>query len=267
MLGRVPRSCLGCPCSNSSNMASKEQEIRCLESLHRARPDLPLAGAVPAERPDFIVILDSCHIGIEVTRYTPISKPGEPRAEEQESLQQRTMRLARDAYQAAEGPPLHVGASFNFYQPLTKARAPELANKIARFLLGCSKRMVLYQPSSFDRSMGRTFLPELDSLSAMRVPTEEHAAWYAGQGGWVRHAEEGDIVRIVSAKEERIVAYRERCDALWLLIVFDVQGGANYVRPPVEPVSFGIRTGFDRLFCLAPVGDYCVEIPVSSFAA
>lgn len=251
-------------------MPSKEAETQHLESFLRAQPELGLAldKVDPYERPDFIARMGNRRIGIEVTRYSPLVQPGAPRPDEQDSLRSWTMELAREAYQETEGPPLNVDAIFKSYPPLTKQRAPKLANEIANFLLSRSPELItLYRSAAFDYRSGENFLPELAALNAFRVPTEAHGVWYDGQGTWVRHAEESDVVRTVLVKERHVPQYRQQCEELWLLIVFDLLAADTHVAPPATPVAFTVRTSFDRVFCLAPAGDRCVEVPILPTAA
>ncbi|HYW12113.1 MAG TPA: hypothetical protein VE871_09150 [Longimicrobium sp.] len=243
--------------------SSHELEASYFQAFLHARPDLQLEFIKHQDRPDFLAYCGSARIGVEVTRFSPENQPGLPRPEEQESLQQWTMELARSIYQRQGGAPMDVKVSFSSDRRIDKRRAPELAAELASFILGNTRAFLVYQHSDFDDILGCSFLPELEALSAFRVPTEGDGAWSANNFGWRRHAGESDVRRVLEGKKEkRIKSYRESCDELWLLIVFDGPYGDIHDDLPVEPVAFTMSTGFDRIFCLSPAGPRCVEVPV-----
>jgi hypothetical protein len=244
-------------------VTSREEEFRYFAAFREARPDLSLDVFEHRDRPDFMVSMDGSRIGIEVTRYSPEVNPGVPRPEEQVSLQHWTLELARDMYFDAGGPPISVHAVFDRYRVLTKKRARELAEQISTYLLGSSKKWLVYRRREYGDLVRDKFLPELASLDAIRVSPDRHAAWITGQVGWSLRAQKEDIRRVALRKENKLAAYRKSCDAIWLLIVFDILGNEFEMRPPVEPVEFAISTGFDRIFCLAPERRRCVEVPVT----
>jgi hypothetical protein len=243
-------------------MSARDQEFRYFEAFLRARPDLQLTSFVHSDSPDFLAYSERKKVGVEVTRFSPQTHKASPNPEEQDSLRRRTMDLAYQAYRATGGAPLHVQATFSPYQRLTKGRVTALAREMVSFLSNHSRPLLVYDRADFTHWVGDEFLPELTSLTAFRVSTEEHSGWHAGQSGWVRHADERDIRRVVSGKESRITTYRAHCEELWLVIVFELLGGDTYVRPPATPLEFGVATNFDRVFCLAPIGSVCVDVPV-----
>jgi hypothetical protein len=121
------------------------------------------------------------------------------------------------------------------------------------------------------RSSGENFdcvhyyeaLPEIAALGATRVPTEEDGVWYPARGGWMRPANEAEILSVVSTKESRLPSYGARCDESWLLIVLPVGGNNVVVELPTQPVAFTLSSGFGRIFCLDLFGPRSVEIPVA----
>jgi hypothetical protein len=247
-------------------VASKEKELRFLEAFRDARPDLGLESPQLGEAPDFVFGSPPEVVGLEVTQFSPETRAGRLPAEEQDSLRQRVMDLARAQYRAAGGLPLHVQAIFSEHRRLTKARAPELASELVLLLTVRSRKILIYERAEFSYQLDGSALPELAALSAVRVPTEEHGVWYAARGGWVRHATESDLVRTIVAKEKLVSQYRQRCDKLWLLIAFVAQGNDVMVRIPAEPITYSVITGFDRIFCLETFGPRVVEIPTAEIA-
>ncbi len=113
------------------------------------------------DKPDFRFDAGGKRIGLEITRFSPEVPFGVPRPETQHSLRTRTMNLARRAYHAEGGRPLHVQASFSESSPLSKKRAPVLAKEIADFFLVHASSLIEYQSSNFGPQFDRPFLPEI----------------------------------------------------------------------------------------------------------
>lgn len=242
---------------------SRPEEAAYFQAFLDARPDLQLELIKHEDRPDFRVRRGQSQVGVEVTRFSPERQSGMPIPEEQESLQQWTMESARSAYYKEGGTPIHVSAGFDSGLRLTKKRAPELARVIASFLLGNTRSLLVYQHSEFDEILYDAFLPELSALSAIRVAAEGDGAWITNHFAWPRHADEDDVRRVVAEKERKIGAYRQGCDEIWLLVVFDLHVGEVGVELPTPSVLFTVPTKFDRVFCLSPSGRRCVEAPLT----
>ncbi|HEU0298623.1 MAG TPA: hypothetical protein VFR37_04195 [Longimicrobium sp.] len=242
--------------------SNQKVEARYFEAFREARPDLPLGDFEHRDKPDFLGRIGHTQVGIEVTRYSPEKKDGLPVQNEQEGLQHQTMSLARNAYEARGGRPMHVLVVFRHYPALTKKRTRELSRELADFVLGSPHRFIEYRRSGLDDMTGGRFLPEVEKLSAYRAPAEESSTWHAGGLGWPLHAHAEDICRTVLAKASKTKAYRVVCDEIWLLVVFDRLNAEFEVRPPTAPVGFAVPTDFDRIFCLDPTRSVCVEVPV-----
>jgi hypothetical protein len=238
----------------------KEIETLYLDAFLGSRPDLRLGSRVDSETPDFLYTTDNGILGIEITRFSPPVSVGKRPAEEQDSLRQRVMNLARSSYRTRGGAPVHVQAVFNERRSLSKARVSKLAVDVASQLLNSGANAGLSETFHVRDSV---VLPELASLGATRVPTEQHGVWYGARGGWVRQADEVDIARTVAKKEMRIPACRQQCDVVWLLIVFLPHGNDILIKLPDEPILFAAKTKFSRVFCFDTFGPRSVEIPVN----
>ena len=242
----------------------KAAERRHVAAFFAARPDLALEDLVPNEAPDFLGRWGARRVGLEVTRLPVPSRPSMPVAEEQDSLRQRVVEAARAQHQAAGGLPLHVQVIFSHHGGLTKRRVPDLAARLAHWLVSESRSLAPWERVPFDYARHWKALPEIAALGAIRVPAEDYGHWYPARGGYMRPADEAEIASVVRAKEARLPSYAARCDETWLLIVLQVIGNDVVVELPAQPVVFTLSSSFSRIFCLDLFGGpRSVEIPVT----
>lgn len=222
-------------------------------------PHLATAQIEPGESPDFVIVLPTSRIGIEITRHSPQHTPGHPHPKEQDSLQQQSMAMAERLWYASQSAALDVSAHFLDHRPLTKARVPILAAEIVDYLAPEVAALDLFKWSTLRCG---TALRELYSLFVLRVPDPSYGLWRAGAGGWVRHASEADIRSLVASKEPKAGAYRARADEVWLLITFQHMDAGDVLESPIAPVSFRLTTSFGRVFTLDIASGRVVEIPI-----
>jgi hypothetical protein len=243
-------------------VTKKDLEAEYFERFRHARPDLELAEAEHVDAPDFLIRRPSSVLGVEVTRFSPARDGSAFIPEEQDSLRDRVLELARETYYANGGVPLHLQALFNDYRPISRRRVVPLANELAAFLLAKAISVLLYENVPFSPREKFPFMSEIGSLTAVRVPERSYGVWYGGQAGWVRKADLSDFQRILAVKEPLVNTYRARADEVWLLSVFEMMPGGTHVEVP-RSVSFVLPTAFDRVFALERISGFCVEIPVS----
>lgn len=241
-------------------MSSKDRERRYLDCLFHARPELRSGNVQSTEAPDFLMDAPSGTIGIEITEYVELPVVGRPHAMEQSGLREVVVTLARSSYEGSGGPPLHVNVSFAQHPPLTKRRARELAMELAEFLAHSRSQLISYTQSRFLDDVTTELFPEIIGISAIQVPDISYSGWVTGDAGWVWHAGEYEVTRIVRAKEPKLLAYRTRCTSAWLLIAFDLYASGDAIPAPKDPPDFELETGFDKVFCLTVVTGNAVEI-------
>jgi len=244
-------------------MPDKNSELNHLQRFLSAMPHLATAQIEPGESPDFVIVLPTSRIGIEITRHSPQHTPGHPHPKEQDSLQQQSMAMAERLWYASQSVALDVSAQFLEPPPLTKARVPALAAEIVDYLASEVAALDLFKWAILRCS---TDLPELHSLCVLRVPDPSYGVWGAGGGGWVRHATEADIRSLVASKEPKVGAYRLRAEEVWLLITLQHMDAGGVLEGPIAPMSLRLTTSFRRVFTLDIVSGRVVEIPIDRAA-
>jgi len=243
-------------------MADKNRERGHLEALAEGLNDPSLIEAVNSESPDFI-LARSPSIGIEVTDFSYRYGSFSTSVREQSSLRDRAVELAEELYYA-HSPIQDWDAEFEFrdWPRLTKPRVNEVANYLAS-LLTIRKDFLQLDNSEFMGTYTIPQIPEVARIQATRVTTRDHGVWQPALGGWVYHAGSGEIESIVREKEKNLSRYKQSCELIWLVIVFDIHSAGDRVAEPALPVSFAVDSSFDRLLCLDAVSRRVIEVPIT----
>ena len=183
---------------------------------------------------------------------------------EQSSLRDRAVELAEELYYAnGSNQAWDVELEFRDWPLLTKARVSEVADYLAS-LLTVRRDFIQLDNSEMMEMYAVPQIPEVSRIQATRVSTRYHGVWQTGSGGWVHHAGFAEIESVVRSKEKHLSRYKQSCELIWLVIVFDIHSAGDRVAEPMLPVSFSIPSGFNRLLCLDLVSRRVVEVPVTS---
>jgi len=245
----------------------KDLELYWLEQARSVRPDLFPGDVLSHEAPDFVLQQDGFRHGVELTRYVNEPRPGEPIGEEQTGLRKKLLALAKNEFAAHSTTRLRVGVVFHGAARLRTAHLPVLAKKIADYLIVKTAGTSEWTHVTWNADDDEEFPLEFSSLFATVVPSIGNTHWYPAQAGWVSNADSAAISRIIAAKEKNIGRYREQCDDLSLVIVFEgMPHSARAVHAPEAPVSFAIPTRFDRVLCLDVLEKRLVDVPVRTAA-
>jgi hypothetical protein len=245
----------------------KDLELYWLEQARSVRPDLFAGNVLSHEAPDFVLQRDGFRHGVELTRYVNEPTPGEPIGEEQTGLRRKLLALAKNEFATHSTTKLRVGVVFHGTARLRAVRLPSLAKNIAKYLSLKTAGSPEWSHVKWDADDDDDFPPELSTLFATVVPSIGNTHWYPAQAGWVSNADSAAIRRIVAAKEKNVERYRQQCDDLSLVIVFEgTPHSARAVHAPEEPIGFAIPTQFDRVLCLDVLEKRLVDVPVRAAA-
>lgn len=243
-------------------MANKNRERSHLEALAEGLNDPGLIAAVNSESPDFI-LGSSPFVGIEFTDFNHRYGSFPTGTREQSSLRDRAVELAEELYYAnGSNQAWDVELEFRDWPILTKARVSEVAGYLAT-LLSIRRDFLQLDNSQMTGMYAIPQIPEVSRIQAARVSTRAHGVFQTAAGGWVHHAGFGEIESIVRSKEKHFSRYKQTCELIWLVIVFDIHSAGDRVAEPMFPVSFSVPSDFDRLLCLDLVSRRVVEVPVT----
>jgi hypothetical protein len=226
-------------------VADKELEAWYVERLRTLWPGFPPGPRSPSENPDCLVRGPDRVVGIEVTTFVLESKRGEQPIREQLSVRSRIVARARDIYREGGGPVLIVDIEFDDRERLTKRDVDVLAQAIAQRLLAHSfaedESPGWYQevPPPLPRGVA--------AISGGRYQFAE--SWDGGSGVLLRECDPGHVQQIIDKKADRYGAYRLRCDAAFLLIVFSSEHDPT-IEMPASVLQHTYVSPFDATIAL-----------------
>lgn len=246
----------------------KDLELYWLERARDVRPDLFSGTLLHSEAPDFVLVNAGSRHGVEITRFVHDTRPGEPIGEEQTGLRKRVMERAKKEFALRSETNLRVGAVFHPSTRLRAVRVTALARAISEYFVETLSGATEWTRATWDADDDDKIPGELLKVFATVIPSVPNTHWYPAQAGWVSHADSEEINRIVAAKERNIPRYREQCDQLSLLMVFEgTPHSARAIHAPKGPINFSIATRFDRVFCLDVLEKRLVKVPVERHVA
>ena len=198
------------------DMSKKEREAWYVEQLRELWSDFPAGPRTSSENPDCLVRGTEHTVGIEVTEFTLPPDDGRQPTRETLSVRARIVRTALDKYRADGGPVLIVDIEFDPDVRLTKSDVVRVADAIAERLLAHTfakdESPGWYQAVSGDMPHG------VLGLTGGRYQSAE--SWDGDSIGVARECSVDSVQQVIDRKAARYQAYRSRCDAVVLLIVF-----------------------------------------------
>jgi hypothetical protein len=247
-----------------NKMPNKPEERIYIEWLVKAI-GLQHCEILDCESPDFLINVGPRKIGIEVTKFLPKKLGGTPLPQEQASLRKQLLNKAKVLWFSRNLPPISLLAVFEPVLLLTKRTAREIAQEILLYLMKqevqaeISKQRMCVLDCSDD-------IPHLRKLIASQMPSKSHCLWQESLGGWARVASKDDIEDMVSAKSSKIKLYQSKASEIWLVCVFQNLEAGECVSIPQEPITFNIRTTFNKVYLMNGLAFHYVEVPVDNAA-
>jgi hypothetical protein len=218
---------------------NKEQERRAVDDLRRLDPAFPTGAIEPGEAPDFIVRGDDGCVGIEVCEYFRTERPLGSHPKEQESLTHQVTTRATALAIERGLPACWSVVSFADGVRLLKRDVEPTAEAIVTAMERAQ--------GTFIRNDGD--LPVCIDDIVVHPLAAKHEPFVSSIGtAWAAPLVDDELTRIVRGKEEKLAAYRTRCDTVWLLIVVD---GFQLSSMTERPTALSpIATSFDRVLVL-----------------
>lgn len=229
-------------------MPDKERERRYFELLRRC-VELPTDSIREAEPPDFLVGVAPLVIGVELTEYHHPPDLGSRSFQEAQSLKERIVARAQQLHASAGGPALYLTAIFGKHGALGKSEVPRIAEALANAV---SAVEVPRHVAEGKVDIPWNLLPREVAQAWVFGSVDGHdALWKPDHMGWVVDIRP-EHVRAELARKERVVPLaRQRCDALWLVVVHNLTRGAP-CRLADDVLSAVYRSSFDRVLWMEP---------------
>ncbi len=221
-------------------MTPKQQfELQLFDELRRLSPELTLTRIEQPEPPAPDILADFCgsRIGIEITRH--IREPEKRR----ESEEQRIVDMARDQYQATGNPTVGVSVHWITREPLPRSgRRPiseALSSVVAQNI----------PPLGAWCDLDCSLLPEPLASSVHHVRIDRlidytESDWRVPRAGWFPFGQPDHIRNAIATKEIYLDGYRQRCEAVWLLIASEGFGLSSWCEIPSETRQEGPHNTF-----------------------
>jgi hypothetical protein len=224
---------------------------------------LPLAGDVnPGEEPDFVIASGDRRIGIEMTElHREHAGPGRPMQADQ-AMRKRVIERAKELYDAAGYPPVHVSVFFNEHHPVQKEAVEPLAKAIVHIV---RRNMPASDESAREDYdwVNRSYFPEnFIEISVHNLPVITHSFFNGPGATWLADVTREDIQRVLDAKEGKYAAYRKRCDEAWLVINCDGEFMSTWFDFDNADLAGPFRSVFDRVFLVRHFANAMHELKV-----
>jgi hypothetical protein len=247
------------PIQTSMNRKKLVERER-LDSFLRCTGRSNFPNPEEGESPDFVFRLGDQRIGVEVTGMVSHRLPGGDNPRQSSRTLERLTDVIRDRYDKMGGPRIHLSIFPGDRPRISGTELGQLAETLAAEILEGIDRAIGQQDS---RQPWRIWIqhPSVRSVAAWYCAPYEKSRWHVHRGGMVDSARAEDILATLRGKEPKLAQYRARASEVWLLIVCDLFSDGLFIDPPAEPVTFAVRTGFDRIFCLEWTGSRAVEVP------
>jgi hypothetical protein len=197
-------------------VADKEFEAWYVERLRTLWPAFPPGPRALSENPDCLVSAPGRIVGIEVTTFTLEAEGGQQPTRELLSVRNRVVARARDIYQAGGGPVLIVDIEFDDQVRLTKRDVDEVARAIADRLL--AQLFTEDDAAGWYQQVPGPMPEGVAAIAGGRYRFAE--SWDGGSGVLMRECSAEHVQQVIDRKAVRYGAYRLKCDAVVLLIVF-----------------------------------------------
>jgi len=205
-------------------MASKAVERAVLDMCTERVTGFPTSPAADHESPDFLVTTGGRTIGIEMQEFIQGATGEGAPAREGESLRSLAMTMARREFESRHpGVHLYVYGHWVRAVALDRRTLPELGRQVASLVeklvppapgpgQGISRRDATYEELDAAR-----LADKLLRLDVHLFPPATFGVWGSPEWG-IASRDLADLNAQIAAKENKVEAYREACDEVWLVM-------------------------------------------------
>lgn len=243
-----------------SEAEKKRKELATLTHLRTLLTSFPQGSIVPGEEPDFIITLnDGRRVGVELTELHREVSQAEVAPQSQEALRHRIVRRTQEIYVTSGGPFLDVSVLFANIE-LTKASVQPLAQKIAEIVVSIIPAVGEVRYAKPDYRNENDFPEEIHHVRVFKLPDATRNFFSAPGATWVATLQHEDVERVLSAKNERCLSYRNKADEVWLVISCNGEYMSTWFKGTAQIQEQTFQTKFDRVFLLSHFEHQVIEI-------
>jgi len=231
---------------------AKSLERAFLDEFRSVYPNFPSGHVEPEESPDFLVRSTGRTTGIEVTKYTRGRRGSASPLRQGEEHRKRVAQLAREMFEKSSRArvPLMVHLSWFGRNPIQNSELiPQMAETIGRLVLA-NVPTVSYKECQIESSLldGTPLDGHIHSIHITRL-NRGRSVWAEVGVGFISGTV-AEIQSILTSKEPQLMAYRSKCDHVWLLIVAESRGISTHLELTDEIRIHPFMSGFDSAFVL-----------------
>lgn len=196
------------------------------------------------EKPDFLINSEGKLFGIEMTHYYR-EKSSDTKYPLQQKLatRRKILDLAKSIYNERKLPPLFVHVHFDLHFQCGEREVQTTAKKIVEVV-----EQALSKPSN-EVLCRRDEIPLCGvDLISVKKKLSGINRWSAPFGSFVPSVSSQQIQEILNEKSSRCRKYREKCDAVWLVIVMDRFQPSSFSLIPDTTLESRYNYSFDSAF-------------------
>ncbi|MES2402383.1 MAG: hypothetical protein V4573_20490 [Pseudomonadota bacterium] len=228
--------------------SKKDIETWRLERFKSFITDFPVGRIEPTEEPDFLIHAEGGVCGIELTDLHQETKPGQIPQQASEAMRHKVVARAEELYSTGQHPPVRATFLLDDRIHIKRTEAEDIARQLADLVVQNTPQQNANVEIPSDWQDFRKLPNILHKLSVYRREQITKNFFSAPGATWVATIERADIERVLSRKEPKYLAYRTKCDAVWLVLNTDIESMATWFELDPERLTEPFQTRFDRLF-------------------
>ncbi len=229
------------------NANQKKREKAHFYDFKVSLDDFPEGKIDHRDTPDFRVCTDSGILGIEHTELFHEPRKDGTVLQARETHIWRTVEQARKIYQSRSNVPVNVRLRFSNLE-IGKNDVSRLSDRLVTIV----ERNVPIEDwnKTIKQTWGKdSLLPrEFATLAIHRFDGIEEMIWMPALGGFQPEIPIEMVQERIRAKEKKLDAYLECCDALWLLIVAEGFMPSSWFDFVGDAIEHTYSSGFNRTF-------------------
>jgi hypothetical protein len=198
---------------------NKEEERKFIEEVKELYSDFPVGRIEDSERPDFLTSTNDLITGIEIIRYYRKQNNNEINDREIEAIRQNICDKAQKIYNSKSQVPLYVYPLWGFRQKLNGQEISSIANNLATLvLLNTPEEVYKSIYLNYEKLLSSPLSAYCNRISIMKM--QENVRWASVSASYL-YVDKSEIKELIAKKNEKINDYQNKCDKIWLIIVFE----------------------------------------------